>query len=201
MKRIVSMVFIVTLVFAGCASTQSKNDRHGKDGKIQGSPIHDEARGADLNATDSSGLNNLMMDQQEIEMKEALATSEAAAIRRDEKLLAITLKGDVSFDPETASLKTGLNKELDKIAQILIKYPQTRIAIEGHTDNTGSDAYNQQLSEHRAKMVMTHLIERGVSAQRIKIAGYGARLPVATNATLQGREMNRRVEIRIQPNI
>ena len=200
MKRIVSMIFIVTLALTGCASFQSKGDTVGKDGKIQGSPIDDKARAAVLDATGAGSAALLMMDRQEIDLREALATSEAAAIRRDGQLLAITLKGDVSFDPETAALQSGLSRELDKIAQILVKYPGTRIVVEGHTDNTGSDTYNQQLSEHRAKMVMMHLAERGVSMQRMKISGYGARRPVATNATLQGREMNRRVEIRIQPN-
>ncbi len=201
MKRIVSIAFVVTLVCTGCASFQSKSETHGKDRSIQGIPIDDKARDAVLDATGAGSAYHRMMDQQEIELREALANSEDAAIRRDGQLLAITLKGDVRFDPETAALRIGLSNELDKIAQILIKYSQTRILIEGHTDNTGSDAYNQQLSEHRAKMVMLHLAEHGVPTQRMKISGYGARLPVATNATLQGRKMNRRVEIRIQPNV
>jgi outer membrane protein OmpA-like peptidoglycan-associated protein len=89
---------------------------------------------------------------------------------------------------------------LDRISQIMIKYPQTSILVEGHTDSTGSDTYNQQLSERRADSVKTLLVQRGVQGSRISILGYGESRPVATNATPEGRQMNRRVEIRINPN-
>ena len=82
----------------------------------------------------------------------------------------------------------------------MVKYPQTSILVEGHTDSTGSDAYNQQLSERRANSVRKLLVQRGVQEQRITILGYGESRPIATNATPEGRQMNRRVEIRINPN-
>ena len=82
----------------------------------------------------------------------------------------------------------------------MIKYPQTSILVEGHTDSTGSDNYNQQLSERRANSVKNILAQRGVQDYRINIFGYGKSRPVATNSTPEGRQMNRRVEIRINPN-
>jgi outer membrane protein OmpA-like peptidoglycan-associated protein len=141
-----------------------------------------------------------MMDKQEAEMRDALAASEAAAVRREGDLLAITLKGDFSFDLDSDVVRPGLYTELDRISQIMINYPQTSILVEGHTDGTGSEAYNQRLSERRATSVKNLLISRGVQEYRINTIGYGKSRPVATNATPEGRQMNRRVEIRINPN-
>jgi outer membrane protein OmpA-like peptidoglycan-associated protein len=81
----------------------------------------------------------------------------------------------------------------------MIKYPQTDILVEGHSDSTGSDAYSQQLSERRAASVKNSLVRRGVAPHRINILGHGERRPVATNTTAEGRRMNRRVEIGISP--
>ncbi|MBC2712766.1 MAG: OmpA family protein [Desulfosarcina sp.] len=106
----------------------------------------------------------------------------------------------VSFDLDSDLVRPGLYNELDRIAQVLIKYPQTSILVEGHTDSTGSDTYNQQLSERRANSVKNLLVQRGVQVYRINTIGYGESRPVATNATPEGRQMNRRVEIRINPN-
>ena len=140
-----------------------------------------------------------MMDRQEADMRDALAASEAAAVRREGDLLAITLKGDVSFDLNADLVRPGLYTELDRIARIMIKYPETDILVEGYTDSTGSEAYNQQLSERRAASVKNLLVQRGVPAHRISILGHGEGRPVATNATPEGRRTNRRVEIGINP--
>ena len=82
---------------------------------------------------------------------------------------------------------------------IMIEYPQTTILVEGHTDSMGSEIYNQQISERRATNVKNLLVQRGVPGHRINIPGHGDRRPVATNATPEGRRMNRRVEIGINP--
>jgi len=82
---------------------------------------------------------------------------------------------------------------------ILIEYPQTTILVEDHTDSKGSQEYNQNLSERRAKSVKRLFVERGVAPHRITILGHGESRPVATNATPEGRRMNRRVEIGINP--
>jgi outer membrane protein OmpA-like peptidoglycan-associated protein len=157
------------------------------------------AAGAAVGAAAGAGVGH-MMDKQEAEMRDALAASEAAAVRREGELLAITLKGDVSFDLDSDVVRPGLYNELDRIAQIMIKYPQTLILVEGHTDSLGSETYNQQLSERRAHSVKNLLVQRGVQADRINILGYGESRPVATNDTPEGRQLNRRVEIRINPN-
>jgi outer membrane protein OmpA-like peptidoglycan-associated protein len=157
------------------------------------------AAGAAVGAAAGAGVGH-MMDKQEAEMRDALAASEAAAVRREGELLAITLKGDFTFDLDSDVVRPGLYNELDRIAQIMIKYPQTLILVEGHTDSLGSEAYNQQLSERRATNVKNLLVQRGVQVDRINILGYGESRPVATNDTPEGRQLNRRVEIRINPN-
>jgi outer membrane protein OmpA-like peptidoglycan-associated protein len=85
------------------------------------------------------------------------------------------------------------------MADVMMRYPASDILVKGHTDSTGSERYNQELSERRAKSVMNYFISRGVSVQRITAIGFGETMPVASNETTGGREQNRRVEIEIKP--
>src|SRR5210317_948195 len=140
-----------------------------------------------------------MMDKQEEEMRQALADSEAAAIRREGNLLAISLKGDVTFDTDSSIIKPGLYSEIDRIADILIKYPQTVIQVEGHTDSTGTESYNMELSTRRAEAVKNLLVQRGVDFSRILTMAFGESAPIASNDTDYGRAQNRRVEIKVAP--
>jgi outer membrane protein OmpA-like peptidoglycan-associated protein len=88
---------------------------------------------------------------------------------------------------------------LDQVAQVLSQYNETYIDVYGHTDSTGSDAYNQQLSERRAQSVANYLEGRGVQSARIGTRGFGETQPIAANDTEEGRAANRRVEIRVVP--
>ncbi|WP_319525564.1 OmpA family protein [uncultured Desulfosarcina sp.] len=202
------------LILSGCATPQTNTGKGAAYGAAGGAiagavlgqaigrdtqgTLLGAAAGAAVGAAAGAGVGH-MMDKQEAEMRDALAASEAAAVKREGDLLAITLKGDVSFDLDSDVVRPGLYNELDRIAQIMVKYPQTAILVEGHTDSTGSEAYNQQLSERRANSVKNLLVQRGVQAYRVNILGYGESRPVATNETPEGRQMNRRVEIRINP--
>ena len=132
-------------------------------------------------------------------MRQALASSQAVALQREGNMLALTFKSDFTFDVNSDVIRPGLNSELDRIAQVLNNYPQTNIRVEGHTDSTGSAAYNQTLSERRANSVRNALIQRGIAASRIPTVGYGASSPIADNSTEYGRQQNRRVEVRIIP--
>ena len=140
-----------------------------------------------------------MMDQQEAEYRRALAASDAASIRREGELLAITLRGDVFFDVDSASVRPGLYREIERIAGVMVRYPDMTILIEGHTDSTGSERYNHQLSQRRARAVEDLLIARGVNPRHLRAIGYGESRPIANNRSASGRQLNRRVEIRIQP--
>ena len=156
------------------------------------------AIGAAVGGLAGAGVGK-MMDDQERDMRDALAASEAAAIRREGDLLAIILKGDVTFDYDSATVRPGLYSEIDRISNVLIKYPQTVIRVEGHTDSTGSENYNMDLSQRRADSVMNIIVQRGVPSTRIETMPYGESMPIADNNTEAGRAMNRRVEIKIAP--
>ena len=86
------------------------------------------------------------------------------------------------------------------LAQTVSKYPKQRLIVQGHTDSQGDDRYNQKLSEERANSVRNYLVAEGVSSSRVTAVGFGSKLPVATNATAEGRQQNRRVEIEIRPD-
>jgi outer membrane protein OmpA-like peptidoglycan-associated protein len=217
MKKLFLIVLIVVFGVTGCATMdqQSKTTKgavYGAGGgavagAVVGGIIGRDAKAAAIGAAAGAAIGGLagagvgrMMDNQEAEMRQALATSEEVAIRREGDLIALTLKGDVTFDVNSDVVLPGLYNELDRIAQILVKYPQTTIVVEGHTDSSGSDAYNQGLSERRALSVQRLLVDRGIVPARISTVGYGETRPVATNDTPEGRQMNRRVEIRVNPN-
>jgi outer membrane protein OmpA-like peptidoglycan-associated protein len=105
--------------------------------------------------------------------------------------------GDVLFATSKADLKSSGLVNINKLAQFLQENPDRKVIIEGYTDSTGSDAYNQTLSERRATSVQVALIKMGVNPSRIVTAGYGKAYPVADNASVSGRAMNRRVEVTI----
>jgi len=111
-------------------------------------------------------------------------------------LKTIVLKG-VHFDFNTARLRADASAILDDAVANLKRYPALKVEVAGHTDSNGADAYNQRLSENRAKAVMDYFVGKGVDAARLSAKGYGESEPVADNATADGRAQNRRVELRI----
>jgi len=134
------------------------------------------------------------MDLQEQELRNAVAASEAASIRREQDVLRATFKGEAFFDLNSTALKPGGYAELERVAQVLNKYPQTTIEIGGHTDTTGTAEYNQRLSVKRADSVRDALIQNGVAPERMETVGYGESRPISSD-----HAMNRRVEIIIVP--
>ena len=211
--KIASLLLLV-FVLVACAAPQTKTQKGGVYGAAGGAAagaIIGQVIGGDTEATlwgaaigaavgglGGAGIGK-MMDNQEKEMRQALATSEAAAVRREGNLLAVTFKGDVTFDTNSAIVKPGLYAEIDRVAGVLTQYPQTLIRVEGHTDSVGTEAYNMELSFRRANSVRDLLVQRGVTISRIQPVGFGETMPVATNATEAGRQLNRRVEIKIAP--
>ncbi|ETR74382.1 MAG: OmpA/MotB domain containing protein [Candidatus Magnetoglobus multicellularis str. Araruama] len=132
-------------------------------------------------------------------MKQALEDSKAASIEREGNLITILLKGDFMFDTNSFIVKPGLYNEIDRISRVLVEYPQTNIIVEGHTDSVGSETYNISLSEKRAIAVQNILTQKNVSPSRISINGLGESQPRATNSTPEGRQQNRRVEVKVSP--
>jgi len=136
------------------------------------------------------------LDKQAAELKEI---QEIQNVRQERDRLIATLSNSLLFDVNSAVIKPGGIDGLTKVADVLNRYPEETITIKGHTDSTGSEAYNQELSERRAKSVADFLIGRGVDPGRVNWVGYGEQLPIAGNDTEAGRLQNRRVEIEIIP--
>jgi outer membrane protein OmpA-like peptidoglycan-associated protein len=113
--------------------------------------------------------------------------------------LIVTLPQDILFATDSASVAAGLRSDIRALANNLQDYPNSIVRVLGHTDSTGSAAYNQDLSARRASAVASILFDNGVSASRVRAMGRGEDEPIATNLTPQGQAQNRRVEIIIQP--
>ena len=140
------------------------------------------------------------MDNQEQELRDAFNAAESASIRRDQEVIELTFKSEVMFDVNSSVLKPGAYSELDRVSAVLNKYYETNVRIEGHTDSTGSEAYNLKLSEERANAVKNALISRGIDPSRLTTIGFGLSQPIADNSTEAGRQLNRRVTMRITPH-
>jgi len=217
MKKTCVAVFLCgVLLLGGCAApeTQTKTQKgaiYGAAGGAAAGAIAGQLIGRDTKSTligaaigaavgglGGAGVGK-MMDDQERDMRKALATSEAAAVTREGNLLAVTFKGDVTFDTNSTAVRPGLYSEINRVAGVLSQYPNTLVRVEGHTDSRGTNEYNQDLSNRRAAAVKTLLVQRGVAESRIEAVGFGETMPVATNDTEAGRARNRRVEIKIAP--
>ncbi|HEY5677652.1 MAG TPA: OmpA family protein, partial [Myxococcales bacterium] len=110
----------------------------------------------------------------------------------------LSLKDAITFDTGRDTLRPESAHILDEVARVLLQHQElTRIRVEGHTDNVGGKAYNQDLSQRRARAVVRALVQRGVAAGRLDGQGYGFDRPIASNATAAGRAKNRRVEFTI----
>ena len=140
------------------------------------------------------------MDKQIKELKEQTAGSGIDVSETDNgQAILVNLPDGVTFATDSSAVSPTFRATLDQIAQSLRDYPNSLIDVYGHTDSTGSDQYNQSLSERRAKAVSDYLTSRGVSASRVRWQGFGETQSVASNDTIDGRAKNRRVEIKIVP--
>jgi outer membrane protein OmpA-like peptidoglycan-associated protein len=137
------------------------------------------------------------MDKQAEELEEEL---EDAEIERVGEGIQVTFGSGILFDVNSANLKAEATENINKMAETLKKYEDTEVLIEGHTDDTGADDYNQDLSEERAASVADYLKSLGVKSRRLEKVGYGEMQPVEDNTTEVGRTANRRVEIAIFAN-
>ncbi|WP_037585793.1 OmpA family protein [Stenoxybacter acetivorans] len=138
------------------------------------------------------------MDYQEKLLRDKLANSQVEVTRVGDQI-KLVMPENITFATNSATLSSSANSSLTSVAGVLAQYTDTTITVSGHTDNTGSDAINQPLSEKRALSVANFLTTHGVAGGRINTVGYGSKMPVAENTTAAGRAKNRRVEIAINP--
>jgi outer membrane protein OmpA-like peptidoglycan-associated protein len=135
------------------------------------------------------------MDKQEAELRQIEGVEVS---RPSEGEISVRLTNDILFDTNSAALRGASRSTLDELSSNFRQYPDNRIIVEGHTDSTGSDQYNQRLSEQRASNVADYLIDAGVSSSAVTVYGFGEARPKTSNDTAEGRQQNRRVEIHIQ---
>ncbi|HEY0324474.1 MAG TPA: OmpA family protein [Allosphingosinicella sp.] len=139
------------------------------------------------------------MDRQEEELRRRTAGTGVEVDRQGDQLV-LTMPSGITFAHDRYDIQPQFQTTLDQVAQTLTAYPQTMIDIYGHTDSTGPDAYNQTLSENRARSVANYLASRGVQSVRMATRGYGeTQLMVNPEQSEADRQTNRRVEIRIVP--
>lgn len=146
----------------------------------------------------AGGVIGQQLDRQAAELRRDLGANVGVVNTGSE--IVVTMPQDILFAVDSATLRPDLRRDLGTVAQSLLAYPTTTIFVTGHTDNTGTAAYNQSLSERRASAVSAELIANGVPGGRIVARGAGLTQPVASNDTASGRAQNRRVEIVIRPN-
>jgi outer membrane protein OmpA-like peptidoglycan-associated protein len=146
----------------------------------------------------AGGAVGYQLDKQIKELKEATAGT-GVDVTSDGQSILVNLPNGVTFPVNSYTVQPQFRTTLDQISASLTQYPNSLIDVYGHTDSTGSDAYNQTLSENRARSVAGYLSSHGVNSARIRSQGFGETQPVASNDTEEGRSANRRVEIKIVP--
>lgn len=209
-KLVLSSVLSVSLL-AGCANDPHQRTKIGAAigaaaGAAAGYAVDDGAKGALIGAAVGAlagGAVGNYMDRQQQEFERVLAEEQARHDIEIERLkddvLKLDLSSEVSFDYDSAALKPAFTSTLEKLANVINKYDRTIVHTIGHTDSTGSEQYNQDLSERRAHSVSNFLAARGVPYDRLRTEGMGELAPRATNDTEAGRQLNRRVEIYLKP--
>ncbi len=210
MKKLVSLgiilAFMTTLYACAGATHQESKTKTGVlvgagVGAAAGQAIGRDTKGTLIGAALGAAIGGIAgnrigayMDQQEQALRNAVAASDATSIQRSQDVLTATFKSDYLFDFDSSTLKPGAYAEIDRVANVLVQYPETMIRVEGHTDSKGSEAYNQRLSERRAEAVKNALVQRGVNPARIQTIGYGESQPISSVDAL-----NRRVAVVIIP--
>jgi len=199
--------FLVTLLFAnlGCATRTRTGavvgaGTGGAIGAIIGKQTGNTAAGAIIGAAIGGAAGAYIgryMDRQAEEIQRDL---EGAKVERVGEGIKITFDSGILFDVNKAELQPAAQQNLNELATILNKYPDTEILIEGHTDSQGTEEHNLNLSRSRAQSVANHLAGHNVIASRFTIMGYGESQPIADNETSMGRQQNRRVELAIMAN-
>lgn len=214
MRRATTIALVTLLLASGCAEPMSRTQKGtligagagAAAGALAGQAIGRDTKGTVIGAAAGAAVGagtgaavGRYMDNQEKAMREALASVAGVNVVRDGDLLHITFRSDSQFDVNSFTLRSSAQQDVARMAAILKEYEKTNIRVAGHTDATGSESLNQTLSERRAEAVKNIMLAQGVAANRLTTIGFGKSQPIADNATAQGRQLNRRVEITVVP--
>ncbi|MBE9549024.1 MAG: OmpA family protein [Proteobacteria bacterium] len=208
LKAKIMPVFVgLTLFLSSCASLDGDPNQQAKQGAmlgtlagaaagalIGGSALDGLLIGAVVGAGIGAGVGHYM-DKQEAELRRI---EELEVKRLDEETLRVRFDSDVLFAINSALLSSDSEYALVEFSGVMHDYPQTAIVVQGYTDSSGSEEYNQKLSERRAQSVFNFMVGQDIYPERMYSVGYGEAHPLADNASAAGRDMNRRVEILIR---
>jgi outer membrane protein OmpA-like peptidoglycan-associated protein len=212
MRRSVALALAVAL--AGCATEGPLGHREtgtmigAAAGGAIGAIAYDRNRtkGALIGAVGGAlagGVVGRYMDDQKRDLEKNLRDEIKLGQARVDKLpndvVRVTMTNQTAFETNSADIKSGFHSTMDKLADVMVRYGKTTLTVVGHTDDVGSNDYNQRLSERRAQSVAQYLEQKRVNALRLAIAGKGETQPIASNGTEGGRQANRRVEIYVEP--
>ncbi|WP_283670978.1 OmpA family protein [Candidatus Ornithobacterium hominis] len=208
--KILPFLVAIALIFSGCDAVQNtnKSQRGATIGAVAGAGLgallgkNNRALGAILGGAvggTAGAIIGKKMDKQAEEIEQAMPGAEVV---RSEEGIQVILdeKSEVRFQYNKSDLTEDAKTNLNKVVEIFQEYPETNILIVGHTDNVGSQNYNQPLSEKRAKSVADYLNQKGIKSSRLKVVGMGKEEPRFSNDTAEGRAGNRRVEFAITAN-
>lgn len=201
------------VLLAGCVDPNTSGDPNARTkngamigglvGALGGAAISDDdkLKGALIGGALGAGAGALIgqdLDRQAAELRGSLSNPNITVTNYGDYLV-VNMPQDVLFATDSANLRPDLQRDVQAVANSLVKYPNSTIQVIGHTDSVGSDAYNMDLSQRRAASVANILNYSGVPTSRIQTIGKGKTQPIASNATEAGRAQNRRVEIIIRP--
>ncbi len=207
--RKLAVLVMVTLFLAACVSADDPNRRTKQGavigaaagaaaGAVVGNKSDNPRTGAVAGAVVGGAIGAAVgrrMDKQQAELEQIEGVDVS---RPSEDAINVNVKNEILFDFDSAALRSESRDTLRELAGVLARYPEQSVSVAGHTDSTGSDDYNQGLSDRRARAVADFLAAQGVPRSRIAAYGYGESRPVASNATAEGRQLNRRVQVFIK---
>jgi outer membrane protein OmpA-like peptidoglycan-associated protein len=212
-KTVIALSLAATMA-AGCATTDPATGERVPNrmatgaiiGAIGGAAVGsmaggDDGRNAAVGAVVGAiagGAVGAYMDRQERALREQLAGTGVSVERVAEDQIRLVMPSDITFDTAQATVRGEFQPILMDVSSVLEANPSTMIDVIGHADSRGGEAYNLDLSERRAFAVSSVLIQNGVQRERIVAYGRGELEPIADNATPQGQQLNRRVEIRVR---
>lgn len=207
MRKITLIILFISAVLTSC-STWNKSQKGavigaaggGATGAVIGRASGNTAMGAIIGATVGGVAGAVIgreMDKQAAEMEKEIPN---AKVERVGEGIVVEFNGRILFGFDKSDLTADAITNLNSLIDILNKYPDTDIVIQGHTDDKGSESYNQSLSERRAMAVNNYLVSNNIRNSRVKTVGYGESAPKYTNDTEEGRAQNRRVEFLITAN-
>lgn len=207
LRTSVVLLLSAALILSGCASL-NKTQKGGAVGVVAGGAMGavigkvagNTGLGAIIGAAVGGATGAVIGNKMDKQAREIEKTVPDAKVERVGEGIVVEFSSNILFGFDKSTLSADAKTNLDKLVTILNTYPDTDIEIQGHTDDKGSESYNQSLSQRRARSVSGYLNTKGIASNRLNIKGFGKSMPKYDNSTEEGRSQNRRVEFLITAN-